>query len=96
MSNDPKSEQFAGFAKALYRKLAENVVQSDKGLSDMEAFITEQHQIIARAAYDLAQHMIGHTLEYLHECGISTSGGMGKRILPSIPDMPELPEEKSE
>jgi hypothetical protein len=45
--------------------------------------------IIAQRAYDLAQHAVGYSLEYLHECGVSISSDMGKRIQPSIPDLTE-------
>lgn len=74
------------------------------GYIDISAFwnssddetIQEYTQIIANRAYDLVQHTIGHSLEYLHECGHELSGSMSKRILPSIPDMATWPEEQAE
>lgn len=48
-----RDEHFTKWATAVYKRLAQNVVQSTHRLADLEAFKQEQHRILARAAYDL-------------------------------------------
>lgn len=52
-----------------------------------------QEEIVAKAAYELVKHTVGHCLEYEDECGMEISGAMGTRILASIPDLPTWAEE---
>lgn len=97
--NDPRSEQFKGYAKALFEELKPDLLALFLSLSwkqenDVATFEALIQQRMSRRTYDLVQHTIGHTLEYLDECGRQIPGGMGKRIAPSIPDMAELPKEE--
>ena len=78
-----RDTQFAGFARALVDELRK-VQQSSTTL--------QSEKIIAQRAYDLTQHAVGYTLEYLHDCGLRTPGSMNLSIQPSIPDMTTLPE----
>lgn len=92
MSN--RDDQFVGWAKVVYEKLARNVLLSDKGM-DIEAFKREQEAILARAGYDLVQHALycdglapsawGHA-SALYEREITTHAN-------AIPDLSTLPEE---
>lgn len=89
MSN--RDTQFQGFAKALVEDLFRFHAL------DARAFVSSGHkieQIVARRAYDFEAHTVGHTLEYLRECGREMPGSMKTRIVPSIPDMTELPKEQ--
>jgi hypothetical protein len=60
-----RDTHFLNAAKLLYEKLAQNVVSSDKGLSDVEAFKQEQHTIIAQFAYDLVAHAIDSSSDWV-------------------------------
>lgn len=82
---NPRDTQFKGFAQSLAAEIADT---DGWMLSDVE-------KLIARRAHDLVQHTVGYSLEYLHECGVELSGSMGKRILPSIPDLKEWPEREA-
>jgi hypothetical protein len=84
MSTNDRSTHFLGFADLLIEEL-----MSFQDMDDRPRART----VIAARAYDLVQHTIGYSLEYLHECGHELSGGMGKRIQPTIPDMTTWPEE---
>lgn len=90
-TNNARDTQFARFALMLM-----NEILNVKGMYTNPNWRLDCQDVIARRAYDLNQHSVGHTLEYLHECDIKTSGGMGKRIVPSIPDMTELPKEQDQ
>lgn len=83
-----REEQFKQWAKAAYRKMHDLYGYID---TDSESVYVD---ILAQAGYDLAQHTIGHSLEYLHECGHPFSGAMNGRIQQAIPDMPTLPEDR--
>lgn len=88
-TRDIRDTQFAVFANALYME-CQNIHQGAviSGCVDTDQLVIRN---IARRAYDLAFHSVDYGLDYLDECGIKTSGNMGKRIMPSIPDMTELP-----
>lgn len=98
MSNNQRDTQFQGFAKALWDELEQAIRQDPgfipEGKSGRDQYIPVWQEIIARRAYDLVEHTVGYSLEYLHECGREMPGGMKKRIVPSIPDMTELPKEQ--
>ncbi|SRR6266487_2785416 len=66
-TNNERDTKFLGFAKLLYEELARNVVASDKGLSDVEAFKQEQHTIIAQRAYDLEKEIKSERIELLEQ-----------------------------
>ena len=51
-----RDTHFYNAATFLYEKLAKNVMDSEKGLSDVEAFKQEQYTIIAQFAYDLTMY----------------------------------------
>lgn len=88
-----REDQFRQWAKTVL----DHMLSKRDGMIQTSDWWQEQAQsILARAAYDLAQHAIGYSLEYLHECGLSTSGSMNSRIQRVIPDLPALPEEKAE
>ena len=53
-----RDTHFYNAATFLYEKLAKNVMASEKGLSDVEAFKQEQYTIIAQFAYDLVEHTL--------------------------------------
>ncbi len=95
---NPRDTQFAGFVKLLSREMFQIPGVWVETAQDREAL----EQLVARRAYDLVQHAVGYTLEYLHECGdeLAAKGGMGSRIQPTIPDITNwkqwgLPERKS-
>ncbi len=91
MSNSARDTQFQGFAKALMRDLDDVSTTTYASLDKAK----EAYKLaIARRAYDLSFHSTDYCLEYLHRLGIETSGDLGKRIMPSIPDMTELPKEQ--
>lgn len=86
-----RDTQFMGFACKLLQELLDQgaYVAISPWVTGGDSFKSEQ--LIAQRAYDLAQHVVGHSLEYLHECGHEMSGGMGSRIMQSIPDMKKQP-----
>lgn len=79
-----RDTQFVGFAKLLAEDAAK---MPQKAREPIEEMNKRFQLLIAQRAYDLTQHAVGYTLEYLHECGIELSSRMDKRILPSIPDL---------
>jgi hypothetical protein len=85
-----RDTQFAKFAELLFDEL----LTSGRVYIDTsnEYWRDEWKEIIAQRVYDLSQHSVGYTLEYLHECGLRTPGSMNLSIQPSIPDMTTLPE----
>ena len=96
MSNDPRSEQFAGFAKAVVEKLYEQGGEWwDIGNDNWRE---EWQEIIAHAAFDLVRHALYcdglSPLAWGHASDIYERE-VNKR-LEAVPDLPELPEEKSE
>lgn len=88
----PRETQFATFAKLLLKEM----IEEEFGQLNVNALATgsiaDLEQLIAKRAYDLSQHTVGYTLEYLYECGMRTPGSMNLSIQPSIPDMTTLPE----
>jgi hypothetical protein len=100
MSDNARDTQFQNFAELLWDELEQAMRQDFRGYipegeTKRAKHIPVWQGIIARRAYDLVSHSLGYSLEYLDECGKEISGGMGKRIMPSIPDMTELPKESS-
>lgn len=92
-----RDTQFVGFAEKLYEELAQNVVASDKGLSDVEAFKQEQYRIIAQRAYDLAVHVASFMTQpelVRMWAGMLSPRQVIERI--PIPDMIEWPEEHTD
>ena len=96
--NNPRGTQFVRFAELVYDEILDmmRLFETYPGPEDLREKELEKQilGIIARRAFDFEAHTVGHTLEYLHECGIEMSGGMKTRIVPSIPDMTELPKEQ--
>jgi hypothetical protein len=90
---EERSTHFQGFALLLARDLWRAGYLDFPHTQSSEDSSLPLLQMIAEHAYDLVQHTIGYSLEYLHECGHELSGGMGKRIQPTIPDMTAWPEE---
>lgn len=100
MSN--RETQFAYFAALLMQEIDEHIgavtewalkhdINDEKPIG--RELASRWKKTIASRAYDLVQHTVGHSLEYLHECGHELSGGMNTRIAASIPDMTAWPEE---
>lgn len=91
MDNNQRNTQFKGFAKALIKELDAVMTITYASLDKAR----EAYELaIARRAYDLVAHTVGYSLEYLHECGREMPGGMKTRIVPSIPDLTELPKDQ--
>jgi hypothetical protein len=102
-----RDTQFAGYAHVLWEELAAriNALDDECNLTEEvvdgcvmcnlkpERIAVVLEQVIAQRAYDLMQHVVGYSLEYLDECGHELSGGMGKRIGASISDLTTWPEE---
>lgn len=94
-----RDDQFAGFASLLLKEIDHAIEAAADRAEQEDCAQTPQEltrmvgEIIARRAYDLVQHTIGYSLEYLDECGREIPGSMNKRIQPSIPDMRQWPEE---
>lgn len=90
MSNNARDEQFAGFAKALLSKMLDHhdgwIDFNEDNPEEIEAY----SEIIAHAAYDLSLHVLDH----IEDGGMFA--GLHERLLEDVPDMLELPEEKSE
>ncbi len=91
-----RDKQFQGFAKALLEDIVN--ATDDFCTAHQNQYVDEYEDdmimLVARRAYDLVAHTVGCSLEYLHECGREMPGGMKTRIVPSIPDMTELPKEQ--
>lgn len=87
--NDPKSEQFSGFGKAVIMRMLEQREGGwiDFNVDDPEA-IAEYSAIVARAAYDIVFHAL-HFHEYSALYGTTT-----EEAVSVVPDMAELPEEE--
>ena len=101
MSNDARTTQFAGFAKALLTKIDASIGNAsermERGNVSEKEFANELGTMIACAAYDLVEHAI----ETANYNGIS-GWIQGKniplfhKVVQSIPDMAALPEEQAE
>jgi hypothetical protein len=78
-----RDTQFMGFAKALYEELTQNVILTNRGLSQIEAFKKDQELLIARRAYDLVEHTLNYTTE-------SMARMFTDEAIEAIPDMTEL------
>jgi|SRR5450631_3744484 len=94
----PRETQFAKFAALLWDELLgeDRYIDVSTGYSSALDPEDDDHkkyiEIIAKRSYDMTEHTVGYTLEYLHECGLRTPGSMNLSIQPSIPDMTALPE----
>lgn len=95
MSKDSRDTQFAEFARQLWIELiyASPSKVVGNSLVRVPPLREDAEKIISQRAYDLVEHAVGYCLEYLHECGIETSGQMNSRIQPAIPDLTSLPGE---
>jgi len=82
-----RDTRFNGAAKLLIQKLFADPLPA-RGWREAE----ETQQIISEFLGVFAAHTVGHSMEYLDECGKDISGSMGTRVLASIPDMRQWPE----
>jgi hypothetical protein len=98
MSDNARDTQFAGFAKLLLKELLDDILDDYGFIGGRENYADLNHDlsicegIIARRAYDLACHAVGHVSEWNAaemEVGFKTA----QDIVSDIPDMIEWPDE---
>lgn len=90
-----RDDRFAGFAEKLERDLHFLAFSMYHDHKTGDEVMLAYRKMIAQRAYDLVQHTVGYSMEYLDECGKEISGSLGTRVLASIPDMRQWPEEAS-
>jgi len=95
-----RDERFAGFAELLFNEMKPDLAMLivDVCRKDVTAIAKTEailKHTIAQRAYDFMQHVVGHSMEYLDECGREIPGSMVTRIAASMPDMRQWPEETS-
>lgn len=91
---EKRDTQFAGFAKALWDEIAEEMAEATAYGREYSIADGSIEWIIARRAFDLAVHIAHH----VNVCGedLKSKFWTASEIVEGIPDLAELPKEQDD
>lgn len=89
MSIDERDTHFLGFAETVQKELANHLAEYDPNEC---IFLAITRDTLARRAYDLVLHVLGHTTPASGSTILKYQDKTIAEIAAMIPDLPKLPE----